>query len=44
MEEAIKKYLSENGKKGGKTTRAKYDDEHFIRIGKMGGRPRKVSK
>ena len=41
MEEAIKKYLSDNGKKGGTTTKEKYGLGHFKEIGKLGGRPKK---
>lgn len=29
---------SEAGRKGGKTTKARYGDEHFGRIGKIGGK------
>ena len=32
---------SKGGKIGGQVTKNKYDHDHFVRIGKMGGRPKK---
>lgn len=42
MNSAIKKYLSENGKKGGSSTKTKYGSDHYKKIGKLGGRPKKI--
>ena len=42
MNASIKQYLSENGKKGGNTTKMRYGMDHYKTIGKMGGRPKKV--
>ena len=42
MDASIKQYLSENGKKGGNTTKERYGLDHYKTIGKMGGRPKKV--
>ena len=42
MDSSIKQYLSENGKKGGSTTKKLYGIEHYKKIGKLGGRPKKV--
>ena len=42
MQEEIKKYLSENGRKGGNKTKEKFGKDHYKEIGKLGGRPRKV--
>lgn len=44
MRKAIKEYLSEQGKKGGTTTKQKYGPGHYEKIGKLGGRPKKKSK
>jgi general stress protein YciG len=45
-EEIISQFMSENGKVGGKIGGAKnrenHTHEHFVSIGKMGGRPKKT--
>lgn len=41
MSKTIKKFLSEIGKKGGSNTKKKHGPNHFKKIGKLGGRPRK---
>lgn len=40
----VKKYLAGISRKGGETTKKKYSHEHFVKIGKMGGRPKKSKK
>lgn len=40
----LKEYMSELGKKGGKTTKEKYGKDYFAMIGKMGGKAAGKSK
>ncbi len=37
----IRDFFRSIGKKGGKKTSSRYGHDHFVGIGKMGGRPRK---
>jgi uncharacterized protein len=38
MEEVSKMSRAEAGRKGGRTTKARYGEEHFGRIGRIGGK------
>jgi len=40
MKKEVRKYLSNNGKKGGTKTKENQGIEFFSKIGKMGGRPK----